>query len=122
MANTNDKKMLELVLPCLASMENISVIDQYEGLGLTKEGKLFALINKGLVYFRSDSLGGKAYLHKGRPMPFFLFEDGVKLLTMKPNEQYELADILLHNATRSYWIASKIQKELESSSSEEQEA
>ena len=121
MVNINDKKMLELVLPCLASMENISVIDQYEGLGLTKEGKLFALINKGLLYFRSDNLGGTTFVHKGSPVPFTLFEDATKLLTIKQSEHHQLADILLHSATRSYWIASKIQKQLESLDSEKQE-
>jgi TfoX/Sxy family transcriptional regulator of competence genes len=107
MSNTNDKQLLELVLPCLASMADIRVIDQYGGLGLTKEDKLFALINQGLLYLYSENLDGKTFVYNERPMTFVLFEDGHKLFDTTPDKKCELSDKLLHRATASYWLAKK---------------
>ena len=107
MSNTKDKQLLELVLPCLASMADIKVIYQYGGLGITKEDKLFALINQGLLYLYSEHLNDKAFVYNERPMTFVLFEDGHKLFDVTPDNKYELSDKLLHRATASYWLATK---------------
>jgi hypothetical protein len=113
MSDIKDKHLLEVVLPCLASMEDIKVIDQYGGLGLTKANNLFALINQGLLYLYSENLDGKAFVYNERPMTFVLFEDGHKLFDVTSDKKSELVDRLLYDATRSYWMSLKKSTEID---------
>jgi len=99
-----ENTLVEKVLFVLSSMGNVVAKPQYGGTALYKDNVMFAIVDEGAVYFKTEEEEGETYIHLDHELPYKRAIDIADIPMRASNEDF---DDFLKMATRSYWLSKK---------------